>query len=77
MTGRPSVGIPPREVSVEWQGAGLLFEGRAGERPPVVVDGDTQRAMSPMELLLLAAGPARPTSSILASGSCCAAWRSR
>jgi putative redox protein len=56
MTGRPSVGIPTREVSVEWQGAGLLFEGRAGERPPVVVDGDTQRAMSPMELLLLAAG---------------------
>ena len=55
MTGRPSVGIPTREVSVEWQGAGLLFEGRAGERPPVVVDGDTQRAMSPMELLLLAA----------------------
>jgi putative redox protein len=43
-------------VSVEWQGEGLLFEGRAGERPPVVVDGDTQRAMSPIELLLLAAG---------------------
>jgi len=43
-------------VSVEWQGEGLVFEGRAGERPPVVVDGDTQRAMSPMELLLLAAG---------------------
>lgn len=56
MTGRPSVGIPTRQVSVEWQGTGLLFEGRAGERPPVVVDGDTQRAMSPMELLLLAAG---------------------
>ena len=56
MTGRPSVGIPTRQVSVEWQGAGLLFEGRAGERPPVVVDGDTERAMSPMELLLLAAG---------------------
>jgi putative redox protein len=56
MTGRPSVGIPTREVSVEWQGEGLLFEGRAGERPPVVVDGDTQRAMSPIELLLLAAG---------------------
>ena len=56
MTGRPSVGIPTREVSVEWQGEGLLFEGRAGARPPVVVDGDTQRALSPMELLLLAAG---------------------
>ena len=56
MTGRPSVGIPTRQVNVEWQGAGLVFEGRAGERPPVVVDGDTQRAMSPMELLLLAAG---------------------
>ena len=56
MTGRPSVGIPTRQVSVEWQGEGLVFEGRAGERPPIVVDGDTQRAMSPMELLLLAAG---------------------
>ena len=55
MTGRPSVGIPTREVSVEWQGEGLLFEGRAGERPPVRVDGNTQQAMSPMELLLLAA----------------------
>jgi putative redox protein len=55
MTGRPSVGIPTREVTVEWQGEGLLFEGRAGERPPVVVDGNTQQAMSPMELLLLAA----------------------
>ena len=56
MTGRPSVGIPIREVSVEWQGEGLLFEGRAGERPPLLVDGNTQRALSPMELLLLAAG---------------------
>jgi putative redox protein len=55
MTGRPSVGIPTREVSVEWQGEGLLFEGRAGDRPPVLVDGNTQRALSPMELLLLAA----------------------
>ncbi len=56
MTERPSVGIPTREVSVEWQGEGLVFEGRAGTRPPVVVDGDTQRALSPMELVLLAAG---------------------
>ena len=43
-------------MSVEWKGEGLLFEGRAGERPPVLVDGNTERALSPMELLLLAAG---------------------
>jgi putative redox protein len=55
MTGRPTVGVPTREVRVEWQGDELLFDGRAGDRPPVTVDGNTQQAMSPMELLLLAA----------------------
>ncbi len=55
MTGRPSVGIPTREVAVTWQGEGLLFEGRAGGRPPVLVDGRTERAVSPVELLLVSA----------------------
>jgi putative redox protein len=55
MTGRASVGVPTREVSVEWLREGLLFEGRAGDRPPVQVDGETRRAMSPMEMLLLCA----------------------
>ncbi len=55
MTGRPSVGIPTREVTVTWEGEGLLFTGRAGDRPPVLVDGNTQRSVSPVELLLVAA----------------------
>jgi len=55
MTGRPSVGVPTREVDVRWMGEGLLFEGRAGGRPPVIVDGRSQQSLSPVELLLVSA----------------------
>lgn len=55
MTGRPSVGVPTREVNVRWQGDGLLFEARAGDRPPVLVDGSSQQSLSPVELLLASA----------------------
>jgi len=65
MTGRLSVGVPTREVSVEWQGEGLLFEGRAGDRPPVLVDGETKRAMSPMEMLLLCAASCTGTDVVI------------
>lgn len=65
MTGRPSVGVPTREVSVEWRGEGLLFEGRAGDRPPVLVDGETQRALSPMEMLLLSAAACTGTDVVI------------
>ena len=55
MTGRPSVGMPTRDVTVRWLGEGLLFEARAGERPPLRVDGHTKVAASPVELLLVSA----------------------
>jgi putative redox protein len=42
------------EVQVRWR-EGLLFEGGAPGRPPIVVDGDSAAATSPGELLLLAA----------------------
>ncbi len=42
-------------VSLHWR-EGLVFEGGGAGRPPVLVDGDTKVATSPVELLLLAAG---------------------
>lgn len=43
------------EVEVRWR-SDLVFEGQAkGERPAVVVDGDSKVATSPVELLLMAA----------------------
>lgn len=42
------------EVHVRWR-QGLLFDGDARGRPPVAVDGDSVAAISPVELLLLAA----------------------
>ena len=41
-------------VAVRWRDK-LVFEGNAGERPVVTVDGDTEEAISPVELLLLSA----------------------
>lgn len=45
------------EVDVRWRpGDGIEFEGGpAGGRPPVVVDGDSKIATSPVELLLVSA----------------------
>jgi putative redox protein len=44
-------------VSLRWrETGGLVFEGGGAGRPPIVVDGDTKIATSPVELLLLAAG---------------------
>lgn len=42
------------EVSMRWL-RDLQFEGGGPGRPSIVVDGDTQAATSPVELLLLAA----------------------
>src|SRR6266853_4510831 len=42
------------EVQVRWR-ENLLFEGGAPGRPPIVVDGDSAAAVSPVELLLVAA----------------------
>jgi putative redox protein len=44
----------PTEVRMRWR-EGMLFEGGAPGRPPIVVDGDSAAATSPVELLLLAA----------------------
>lgn len=41
-------------VSVRWRDQ-LVFEGGAAGRPPLVVDGQTKVATSPVELLLVAA----------------------
>jgi putative redox protein len=42
------------EVTVRWRD-GLRFEGGPAGRPTILVDGDSQTAVSPVELLLLAA----------------------
>lgn len=41
-------------VSVRWRNQ-LVFEGGGAGRPPTVVDGDTQVATSPVQMLLVAA----------------------
>jgi putative redox protein len=40
-------------VSVRWRNQ-LVFEGGGAGRPPALVDGDTQVATSPVEMLLVA-----------------------
>jgi putative redox protein len=42
------------EVRLRWR-EGMLFEGGADGRPAILVDGDSKAAISPVELLLLAA----------------------
>lgn len=42
------------EVTVRWL-RGLEFEGSGVGRPPILVDGDSKTATSPVELLLVAA----------------------
>jgi len=42
------------EVTVRWKQQ-LQFEGEGKGRPPILVDGDSRAAMSPVETLLLAA----------------------
>jgi putative redox protein len=44
-----------RDHTVRWAG-GLQFVGTAGSGHSLVIDGDKQVGMSPMEMLLLAAG---------------------
>ncbi len=44
-----------RNFKVKWAG-GLSFVGTSGSGHSMVIDGDTQAGMSPMELLLLSAG---------------------
>jgi putative redox protein len=44
----------PAEVQIRWREK-LLFEGGPLGRPPVLVDGDSVAAASPIELLLVAA----------------------
>jgi putative redox protein len=44
----------PVEVTMRWL-RDLQFEGSGTGRPPILVDGDSKAATSPIELLLLAA----------------------
>jgi putative redox protein len=48
------VAAPTAEVTMRWTEA-LKFEGGAPGRPAILVDGDSQAATSPVQLLLLAA----------------------
>jgi putative redox protein len=48
------VAAPTAEVSIRWTEQ-LQFEGGPAGRPPVLVDGDSRAATSPVELLLVAA----------------------
>ena len=43
------------EIGMRWTGTGLQFAGGGPGRPEILVDGDSQAATSPVELLLLAA----------------------
>lgn len=46
------------DITVRWregEGTGLVFEAAAPGRPPVLVDGNTKVATSPVEMLLVAA----------------------
>ncbi|HEV8265334.1 MAG TPA: OsmC family protein [Gemmatimonadales bacterium] len=45
---------PTAEITMRWTEQ-LRFEGGASQRPAILVDGDSQVATSPVELLLLAA----------------------
>lgn len=42
-----------RRATVHWTGEGMVFEGRAGEAPPITLDGDSVAGPSPTETLLL------------------------
>ena len=53
-----------RALIVRWR-EGLLFDGVAPERAPLVVDGDGRAAASPVELLLLAAATCTATDVVL------------
>jgi putative redox protein len=46
--------VRPVELTVRWKEQ-LQFEGGPAGRPPVLVDGDSRAATSPVELLLVAA----------------------
>jgi putative redox protein len=53
-----------RALIVRWR-EGVLFDGVARERAPLVVDGDGRVAASPVELLLLAAATCTATDVVL------------
>jgi len=48
------VAVRPVEVTLRWKEQ-MQFEGGPAGRPPVLVDGDSRAATSPVELLLVAA----------------------
>lgn len=51
---------PNRAVSVRWRGR-ELFEGGPADRAPILVDGESAAAPSPVELLLVAAASCTAT----------------
>jgi len=51
---------PNRTVSLRWRGR-ELFEGGPADRPPILVDGESATAPSPVELLLVAAASCTAT----------------
>ena len=44
---------PSRKVNLVWTGEGLTFRGGAPDGPEVIVDGGSEAAPSPMDLLLV------------------------
>jgi putative redox protein len=54
------VAAPTAAVTVRWK-EGLQFQGGPAGRPPVLVDGDSKAATSPVELLLVAAATCTAT----------------
>ena len=45
--------MPTSQVLLQWTGQGLYFRGGAPDRPQASVDGDSKRAASPVDMLLL------------------------
>src|SRR5260370_4760623 len=52
--GEETDGPRPAEVTLRWKQQ-LQFEGGGNGRPPILVDGDSRTATSPVETLLVAA----------------------
>lgn len=45
-----------RSARVRWAGRGMVFEGRSGDAPAIVLDSDSTEGPSPTEALLMSVG---------------------
>ncbi|MEX0935462.1 MAG: OsmC family protein [Gemmatimonadota bacterium] len=45
-----------RSARIRWTGRGVVFEGRSGDAPPILLDSDSMEGPSPTEALLMSIG---------------------